>query len=176
MTITRDFFEKSPVPPPGGSTEFSLQRWDEQRDRGIVPTFHSGQVGSTRDRVAFLKGAELYGLRFDAEAPLDTPMVIKPQQLTIVDTLASGHDAHVVEIPRRGSKTTTILCLLLGRCATIPGYQVTFSAQSGVAGSRRLREWKTRLDLVNPPDDGDLPPWLRGRRTPASSRHMALFR
>jgi hypothetical protein len=140
-----------------------------------VPTFHSGQVGSTRDRVAFLKGAELYGLRFDADAALDAPMVIKPQQLTIVDTLASGHDAHVVEIPRRGSKTTTILCLLLGRCATIPGYQVTFSAQSGVAGSRRLREWKTRLDLVNPPDDGDLPPWMRGRRTPAVSRHMALF-
>lgn len=177
MTMTARSFEAPSVPPPGGSTEFSLQRWEEHRDRGIKPRWHSGFGGSLQDRVAFLRGAELYGLRFDADAPLDEKNVIKPQQLAIVDTLSSGLDAYAIEVPRRASKTTSIFCLLLGRCATIPGYQVTFSAQSGVAGSRRLREWKTRLDLVNPPDDQDLPPWLRGRgrTTKAASRHAALF-
>jgi hypothetical protein len=125
-------------------------------------------------------GAALYGLHFPNPGdPLDAHNTIKPQQLALVDTLSAGLDAYVVEIPRRASKTTTILCLLLGRCKNRPGYQVTFSAQSGVKGSQRLREWKTRLDLINPPDDQDLPPWMRtGRRRAPSKqaqRAVALF-
>lgn len=177
MSIAARVFDTSPVPPPGGSTEFSLQRWDEHRARGIEPRWRSEYSASDADRIAFLRGAELYGLRFEPDAPLDAKDTIKPQQLAIVDILSSGMDAYAVEIPRRASKTTTIFCLLLGRCATRPGYQVTFSAQSGVAGSRRLREWRTRLDLINPPDDQDLPPWLRGRgrRPAAAQRQLALF-
>jgi len=100
-----------------------------------------------------------------------------PQQLQIADTLNLAHDANVIEIVRRASKTTTIFLWLLGRMASRPGYQVTFSAQNGVAGSRRLREWAQRLDDVNPPDDLDLPPWLRGKKR-TSARHdraVALF-
>lgn len=177
MSIEAPLFDALAVPPPGGSTEFSLQRWDEHRSRGIEPRWRSEYAASEADRIAFLRGAELYGLRFDPDAPLDEPGTVKPQQLAIVDVLSSGMDAYAVEIPRRASKTTTIFCLLLGRCATRPGYQVTFSAQSGVAGSRRLREWKTRLDLINPPDDQDLQPWLLGkrRRTAAAERQLALF-
>ena len=175
--VNVDVFEKSSVPPLGGSKEFSLQRWEEHRARAIEPASHSGYVASDRDRIEFLHGAALYGLRLDPDAPLDEPNTIKPQQLAIVDTLAADFDAFAVEIPRRASKTTTIFCLLLGRCALRPGYQVTFSAQSGVAGTRRLREWRTRLDLINPPDDENLPPWKRGqaRRSTTVQRHLALF-
>ena len=171
------FFDVASVPPPGGSTEFSLQRWEEHRSKTIEPQFHSGYSDDEQARREFLIGAELYGLRFDADAPLDTIDVIKPQQLAIVDTLSKPFDSYAVEIPRRASKTTSIFCLLMGRCATRPGYQVTFSAQTGVAGTRRLREWKMRLDRVNPPDDQDMPPWMRNtrRRTAASSRQLALF-
>jgi hypothetical protein len=140
--------------------------------------FHSGYHPNEQDRRDFLTGAALMGFHLDADAPLDAPNTIKPQQLQIVDTLSGPFDTFVVEIPRRASKTTTIFCLLLGRCKNRPGYKVTFSAQTGVKGSARLREWKTALDLINPPDDQDLPPWLRtGRRrqTKAQQRHVALF-
>jgi hypothetical protein len=176
-----EFLTESPVPPPVGSTGFSLQRWEEHRDRGITPTFHSGYVEDHQNRLDFLRGAELYGLHLDPDAPLDAPNTIKPQQLQLVDTLAGDFDIFDVELPRRGSKTTTIFCLLLGRCANRPGYQVGFAAQSGVAGTRRLREWKTRLDRINPPDDQDLPPWMRAsasrtrRAGKATERRIALF-
>jgi hypothetical protein len=179
MTVMApDSLRKSPVPPPIGSTEFSLQRWEEHRDRGIAPQFHSGYVADHQNRLDFLKGAELYGLHFDPDADLDAPNTIKPQQLQIVDTLSGDFDVFDVEIPRRASKTTTIFCLLLGRCANRASYQVGFAAQSGVAGTRRLREWKTRLDRINPPDDQDLPPWMRTgrtRTTKAQERRIALF-
>lgn len=191
-TAEAEFLSESSVPPLGGSKEFSLQnyerlrtkyaealaRWDEHRNRGIAPLFDSGFSADELNRIDFLTGAELYGLRFDADAPLDTINVIKPQQLAIADALGNGYDEYVVEIPRRASKTTSIFCLLLGRCKNRPEYQVTFSAQSGVAGSKRLREWKTRLDRINPPDDQDLPPWKRGlARRPAKrvERGTALF-
>jgi len=100
-----------------------------------------------------------------------------PQQLQIADLLATGRGTYVIEVPRRASKTTSIFLALLGRCSLRPGYKVTYTAQSGVAAYRQFREWATTLDAVNPPDDGDLPPWLRGRprRTKAQTRQVALF-
>lgn len=194
-----DLFEKSRSTPAIGSKEFSLDSWEKTRDAGIAPRFHSGYSADAQLRAEFLAGARLYGLELTEYDPAERLREltdiqfgaqrkvqrraegyfeqIVPQQLMIADTLNVGHDAYGVEIPRRASKTTSIFCLLLGRCASRPGYQVTFSAQNGVAGSRRLREWASRLDAVNPPDDLDLPPWLRGR--PRVSKHrqqsLALF-
>jgi hypothetical protein len=103
---------------------------------------------------------------------------LKPQQLMIADTLANQKSSYVVEIPRRASKTTSIFLTLLGRCALRPKYKVTFSAQSGIAGSRQFLEWAMQLDAMTPPDDLDLPPWLRNqpkRKSKAVERHLALF-
>ncbi|MET0725923.1 MAG: hypothetical protein ABWY36_06200 [Leifsonia sp.] len=138
-------------------------------------------------RREFLTGARLYGLELvdlDDEDELErlrrmSPprYALQPQQLWIADALNAPFDSYVVEIMRRASKTTTIFLWLLGRMLNRPGYQVTFSAQNGVAGSRRLREWASRLDKINPPDDLDLPPWLRGRPrvSKAHQRAVALF-
>jgi hypothetical protein len=101
---------------------------------------------------------------------LNNPDTLKPQQLRTADTLNADFDAFVVESPRRASKTTSILAVLLGRCDLRPGYQVTFSAQTGVASSRRFREWANRLDQINPPLFDD--PMNRPR---AVSRHSSLF-
>jgi hypothetical protein len=97
-----------------------------------------------------------------------------PQQLQIADTLNLEHDTYAFEIARRATKTTSIFIALLGRCLSRPGYQVTFSAQSGVMGSRRLREWAGRLDAQNPDPEANIPPWMRGRakRPPQA---VALF-
>src|SRR5690606_8494585 len=146
-------------------TEFSLHLWEPVKSRGIAPRFDGPQSDDVEKRLDFLTGARLYGLELvdldDAEEldrlkrmqPPRQP--IQPQQLLVADALAADLDQYVVEMPRRASKTTTIFCILLGRCARRPGYQVTFSAQNGVAGSRRLREWANRLDAVNPPEDAD---------------------
>jgi hypothetical protein len=43
-----------------------------------------------------------------------------------------------VQAPRRSSKTTSIWAVLVGRCETIPGYQVITTAQSGKRARTRL--------------------------------------
>lgn len=143
-----------------------------------MPPQHRSALGrDERGRTEFLVGAALYGLRFDPDADPLTPGVLKPQQLLVSDLLDVPADRYVFEIPRRASKTTSILIKLLGRCATRPDYQVAFAAQSGVAGSRRFGEWKRRLDRYNPETDAT-PPWLRGKRKPTSKarlRTVALF-
>lgn len=192
-------FETASVPPPGGSTEFSLYRWNDVRSHAMLPEFHAGMAEDEQGRLEFLVGARLMGFELEDYDPerrlreLTDPEFaaaerrrrreagyfeqLLPQQLVISDTLDLPRDEHVVETQRRVSKTTTIFLKLLGRSACRPGRQTTFSAQNGVAGSRRLREWAQRLDAVNPPDDQDLPPWLRGRSRPskALSRQVALF-
>lgn len=192
-------FEVAPVPPPVGSTEFSLHLWDSIRSRGIPPEF-VGEINEDDElRREFLYGARLMGYELvdlddvDAiagmkrESPPRYPL--HPQQLWIVDALnAIGilevdgilTDEAVIEAMRRSAKTTTIFMWLLGRCWCRPGYQVTFSAQSGVKTSARLREWKNRLDRTHPDPEAiaGIPPWKRGlARRPAArvSRHVALF-
>lgn len=171
------FLRDAPVPPPVGSTHFSLERWDEVRDRVVPPKYRSELGHSEQGRLEFLVGAALMGLRFDPDADPMTPGVLKPQQLLVSDLLDVPHDEYVFEIPRRASKTTSILLKLLGRCALRPGYNAVFTAQNGVAGSRRFTEWKLKLDRINPQTDAT-PPWLRGKAKPASRRHLravALF-
>lgn len=151
-----------------------MQLWERIKASGIAPTFSGPQSDDPELRREFLVGARLYGLELvdlddvdtiaELEAMVPPRFALQPQQLVMADALNGAEDEAVVEVPRRASKTTTILCWCLGRCHERVGYQVTFSAQSGVKASARLREWKTRLDLINPEDDADLPPWLRGRR------------
>lgn len=187
------------VPPPGGSTDFSLHLWDEVRQHATKPRWSGSLDDRPELRQEFLAGAELLGFRLEPFDPVQRMRELTdpaersrararrmeqgyreqllPQQLMIADALNSDTERDVIEVMRRASKTTSIFIWAMGRCKSRPGYQVTFSAQSGVAGSRRLREWAGILDAVNPPDDLDLPPWLRGqRRTPAAARrHLALF-
>ncbi|UOE43738.1 hypothetical protein [Agromyces larvae] len=171
-----------------GSKEFSLELWDRVRNRGIAPTFAGPLSDDPELRLEFLVGARDFGFelvdlddeaevaRLRAMSPPRFPL--QPQQLLIADALNAAVDEAAIEIVRRGSKTTSIMIWCHGRCKCRPGYQVTFSAQSGVKGSARLREWKTRLDAVTPPDDQDLPPWLRNRgprQTRQQTRAATLF-
>ncbi|MBL5972439.1 MAG: hypothetical protein D3X82_01315 [Candidatus Leucobacter sulfamidivorax] len=180
------FFEQSSEPPHGGSTEFSLYLWERVKGGAIRPQWGGPESDDPELRLEFLRGARSMGYelvdlddpaelaRLKAMRPIRYPL--QPQQLVIVDHLnAAGLDEYVVEIPRRASKTTTIFCWLHGRCLSRPDYFVTFSAQSGVKGSARLREWANQLDRVQPADDADLPPWLRGTRPKRPPQALALF-
>lgn len=184
-------FERLVEPPLVGSTDFSLYLWEQVKARSISPQWAGPQSDSDALRLEFLRGARTMGYELvdlDDPAELERLRLMKPprlplqpQQLVIVDHLnATGTDGlsldeYVIEMPRRASKTTTIFMWLHGRCLSRPDYFVTFSAQSGVKGGARLREWATRLDRITPADDADLPPWLRGTRPKRAPQAVALF-
>lgn len=161
--VENDFFEKPSIPPPVGTPLFFLRSWENEKAAGISPAYYSDGDTDENKRLEFLRGAELLGL-------LGNPDTLKPQQYLIADALNADCDAFAVQMPRRASKTTTIFMLLLGRCALRPNYQVTFSAQSGVASTRRFREWANRLDRITPPPYDD--PFNRPR---ARRNVVALF-
>ena len=182
------FFESSGTTSAYGSEEFSPQTWEKVRARGIRPEW-CGPLDDTYElRAEFLAGARLLGLELvdlDDQAAVDELRArdpqfdpLQPQQLLIADALNAGTSTDAIEVPRRASKTTTILAWCLGRCASRSRYKITYSAQTGAAGVANLDEWaRETLDRVNPPDDEDVPPWLRGqRRKPAAQqRAEALF-
>lgn len=184
-------FENSVEPPLVGSTEFSLYLWEETKARAIAPQWRGPDSNDPSERLEFLRGARSFGLELiDLDDPAEHERLkamkpprypLQPQQLVMADALnARGIDGlpldeYVVEIPRRASKTTTIFCWLHGRCLSRPDYFVTFSAQSGVKGGARLREWSTRLDRITPADDADLPPWMRGKKPKRAPQALALF-
>jgi len=168
--------------------EFDLDLWEPLRNRALAPTFAGRLSDDLELRREFLVGARMMGYELvdlddleriaELRAMKPARYPLQPQQLLVADALnAEGYDEMVVEIVRRASKTTTIFLWCLGRCASRSDYLVTFSAQSGVKGTARLREWKTRLDRTCPDPDADLPPWKRGvQRVPARvARHIALF-
>lgn len=184
-------FERSSEPPLVGSKEFSLYLWETVKARAIEPAWAGPSSDDPELRLEFLRGArsmgyELIDLDDESEAARLAAMkparyALQPQQLVMADHLnAVGLDGmplddYVIEVPRRASKTTTIFCWLHGRCLSRSDYFVTFSAQSGVKGGARLREWATRLDRIQPADDADLPPWLRGKRPKPAPQAVALF-
>jgi hypothetical protein len=51
-----------------------------------------------------------------------------------------------VLIPRRGTKTTSVWTVLLGLCATVPGFRVVTTAQNGTMASSKMREVMGILD------------------------------
>lgn len=185
MVTSTDVFEVASVPPPGGSTNFSLYHWEKVKARGILPKYAGTEMNDDAMRLEFLAGARMLGLELvdlDDHAELERLAAMKPprqplqpQQLQIVDALNAGHDSAVIEVPRRASKTTTVFAWCLGRMKSRPGYQVTFSAQNGVAGSRRLREWAGTLDRITPDPEAHVAPWLRGKPLASQTRYAALF-
>ncbi|NYD72302.1 hypothetical protein [Herbiconiux flava] len=147
-------------------------------------------LGETDDtpelRAEFLAGMKLLGFELvdlDDQAAIDELRArpipfdpIQPQQLLVADALNAKHEQAVVEMPRRSSKTTTILGWCLGRCVSRPRYKVTFSAQKGINGIQAINEWKLdMLDRINPPDD-DRPEWMRVARPKVKAKPKAVRR
>lgn len=110
--------------------------WLALRDSGIRPLHESELSTNQAARDEFLTGAWLLGL-------LDT---VHPQMLRVVDMLNAGKLMNAVIMPRRSSKTTTLFCVLLGRCYLRP---VHFAAFTLLTTQKKSSE-RYRLDVYGP--------------------------
>lgn len=116
----------------------SEEEWLELRGQALQPLHSSGYVTTETDRLEFLTGAAL--LRFHGENAR-AGFSVQPQQLAVVDTLACGHSRNAVELPRRSSKTTSLVALGLGRAAHREDYRVgVLTLTTGKAGRSRFQK------------------------------------
>lgn len=110
--------------------------WIAHRDSGIAPLVQTELVTDHRSRAEFLTGAWLLNL-------LDS---IHPQQLRVSDMLTAGKLTNGVIMPRRSSKTTTLLCVLLGRCYLRPVHYAGFTLLT----TQKKTAERFRLDVLAP--------------------------
>lgn len=145
-TLTGHFFETAVSPPPTGSL-LSPRDWDgttlpdavlahelldeaawvAYRDAGRPPFERTALVTSYQSRAEFLVGAWLIDKVVPPQLGGSLLTNLQPQMLAEVDTLAAGAFRNAVLMPRRSSKTTTLWCVLLGRCYMRPMHQAGYT-------------------------------------------------
>lgn len=108
--------------------------WVSVRDSGIAPLHVSKHTSSEAEQEEFCLGYQ--ALRLSK---------LPPQSLTIADTLNLNNETTVICIPRRASKTTSVIAVLLGRMLQRDGYMVGFTAQTQVKARKRLID-----DIIRP--------------------------
>ena len=114
-----------------------------------IPTYLS-EVPPDTDVSAIDVGARLLGVDETFEQGYNLARVCEAKDsfgLPVYPTVA-------VLMPRRSTKTTSIWCLLLGRCATIPGYRVVTTAQDGTRAGNKMREMMRELEAHGFEDSG----------------------
>lgn len=114
----------------------SAGAWRALRRRVLQPLHHSEFVSSAADRVEFSTGAALLRIHGHGARPGNS---VKPQQVAVVDMLAAGHPRSAVLMPRRSSKSTSLVGVALGRAAHREDYRVgILTLTSGKAGRSRF--------------------------------------
>lgn len=98
--------------------------WLALRAEALEPDEVTDLITTERDRREFLTGMHLMGQLHDRDGAPQDP---KPQQLLVVDMLAVGRAIDAVMMPRRSTKTTTILAVIIGRCACRPRRNSAFT-------------------------------------------------
>jgi hypothetical protein len=144
-TETESAVERGPLSESGGIPAEALAavcvceleaHWLEIRGRALAPLHASALVTTAEDRREFLRGAEM--LRFHGERAMRGRSP-QPQQLVVVDALAAGRARNAVLLPRRSSKSTTLIAIALGRAEARDDYRVgILTMTSGKAGRSRF--------------------------------------
>ncbi len=126
-------FEGSPE-----STQGCPHAFSPHLDRNAAPAILSRIPDGTNIAVADV-GAEW----------LKLPLTPQGEEIAAVLEASAGgvplYDTVVVEAPRRSTKTTAILAVLLGRCLERPGYRIASTAQTGLKSRGKLKELMTAL-------------------------------
>jgi hypothetical protein len=110
-------------------------------------------VSTDESRAEFLEGARL--LRLDQRRRAgDGGMGPSPLQLVIADMLAARRKFNGILDPRRSTKTTSIQCVILGRCHynddTMVGWTMTKKDGGGKTGERFRKDIVTPLTRLYP--------------------------
>jgi len=114
--------------------------WLEWRSR-VIPAMASTELTTTeQSRAEFITGARL--LRLDKHIRAgDGGTGPTPIQLVIADMLNAGRKLNGILEPRRSTKTTSVECVILGRCTHREDYQVGWTlATTGAKASERFRK------------------------------------
>jgi len=110
----------APESPAMAAEVFYPDAWTSVRDSGIPPLHESELDSDPARRQEFLDGATLLGVHGGRKE-------LKPQQLRLADVCNAGHTTVGILLPRRSTKTTTLLALALGRCASREDYLVGYT-------------------------------------------------
>lgn len=134
------------VSPPDFSEEAD---WLTVRNGGLTPLHVSDLVTTQQDRDEFLEGARLLRFSGDRALPGRSP---QPQQLLVADMLAAGHKRNAAMLPRRSSKSTSVIAVGLGRASKREDYRVgILTLTSGKAGrSRFLKDVAAPIERLYP--------------------------
>jgi len=140
--------DASQPPPKALKQPFFVGDWEVVRDSHVPPVHVSSFAGSEAYRGEVLAGCRMLGLR-----------VVHPQQLLTADAVNAA-DAEGVPVspfvgvlmPRRSSKTTTLIALLLGRCLEREDYLVgyTMCTTGQKARDRFLKDIVPALERAYP--------------------------
>ena len=98
--------------------------WLALRATALTPDQVTALRTTERDRREFLTGMQIMGQLQDRDGEPQDPV---PQQLLVVDMLAAGETINGIMMPRRSTKTTTILAVIIGRCACRPRRNSAFT-------------------------------------------------
>ncbi|TDW50991.1 hypothetical protein EDF52_10279 [Curtobacterium sp. PhB42] len=117
---TAESLTEPPLPPALAAEVFYPEHWNITRDSGIPPLHQSELSEDQTLREEFLEGTRLLGVTGGRKE-------VKPQQLRLADVCNAGHSTIGVLLPRRSTKTTTLLALALGRCVSREDYLVGYT-------------------------------------------------
>jgi hypothetical protein len=125
-----------------------MMDWDKTRSEALSPRVVSDQAESgsdLTDRASFLHGAKAIGL-------VGRRLELKPHQLLVPEVLDRGHEFNAVLMPRRSSKTTSVVAWALGRCFTRDDYLVCliFATTAKKARTRFLQDFAPMMERVYP--------------------------
>ncbi|CAO1650555.1 Terminase [Salinibacterium sp. NYA9b] len=117
--------------------------WVKFRDEGLSALVETEMVTTPQSRAEFLMGAYLLDATVKVGGLLNS---VKPQMLRVVDILGAGKFKNAVLMPRRSSKTTTLFCILLGRCALDDLHLAGFT----LATTQKKTAERYRVDVYGP--------------------------
>lgn len=121
--------------------------WIELRDRGRDPLDESELVTTYQSRAEFLVGVWMLNLTVKPQyGGLLGSLVKAPQMLREADVIAAGRRRNAVLMPRRSSKTTTLWCVLVGRCYMRPMHMAGYTMLT----LAKKAEERFELDVRNP--------------------------
>lgn len=133
------FFETTPKARAWRPLPFSPYPHTQIRTRA-KPTY-SSRIPPGTDIAPALWAAELRGLPLFPQGELVAATILA------ANTHATPlYETVVVLMPRRSTKTTSILSTLAGRCRAIPGYQIASTAQDGLRARNILRGLMRELE------------------------------